>query len=69
MHYTKSLLIIFFTFFILIVNAQQPAGTGPLFVHSNAPVEFNKITAADIKGAVLATIQSSDEKIKKIKYR
>ncbi len=66
MRHTKRLPFILFILCYSAAMAQQVPGNGPLFIHSNAPVEFKKISAPGIKEAVAATIESTAARIKKI---
>jgi thimet oligopeptidase len=50
----------------MIKASAQTTSANPLLIHSNAPIEFNKITAPLIREAVSSIIALSDARIKKI---
>ena len=49
-----------------IVTAQNSMLTNPLLVHSNKPIEFNKVNAAVIKDATATVIKVSDDRVKRL---
>lgn len=65
MHIHKVLSIVVFSFILLHVTAQT-SSQNPLLIHSNAPIQFTKINASDIRKASAEMIKRSDARIKKI---
>ncbi|MEO5983959.1 MAG: hypothetical protein ABIP80_00550, partial [Ferruginibacter sp.] len=59
-------LIIFLSFNVSAANAQKPGTDNPLLIHSNEPVQFDKVNTAIIRNAVSFLLKISDDRIKKI---
>jgi len=66
MYKQRFILIIFLLFSVIITNAQNINTTNPLLIHSNEPIQFNKVNAAVILDAVTSIFKASDQRIKKI---
>ncbi len=66
MYKQRFIVIIFLLFSVIITNAQNINTTNPLLIHSNEPIQFNKVNAAVILDAVTSIFKASDQRIKKI---
>ncbi len=66
MYLYKISVSICLAFIVTFSNAQTSATDDPLLIHSNAPIEFNKISANGIRQAVSSTIALSETRIKNI---
>lgn len=63
---TKFFLIFIFAFASLSCQAQQSVSNNPLLIHTNDPIQFEKVKAPTIREVVKAVTQLSDARVKKI---
>src|SRR5437870_3509175 len=58
--------VISLLFYVGAVNAQQSGTDNPLLIHSNEPIQFNKLNPTIIRDAVSFIFKISDDRIKKL---